>query len=87
MSAPAMQTAAGFVQQLAVDLTTGNLELPMLPDSVLRIISSDPAIAARVLQLDTDPPWLTGLREIAGARGRTAIQKPGHCQARDSRPG
>lgn len=68
MSAQAMQTAAGFVQQLAVDLSTGNLELPMFPDSVVRIqqafqveevdvdqivriISSDPAIAARVLQL------------------------------------
>jgi HD-like signal output (HDOD) protein len=68
MSAQAMQTAAGFVQQLATDLSTGNLELPMFPDSVVRIqqafrveevdidqivriISSDPAIAARVLQL------------------------------------
>ncbi len=68
MSAEAMRTAAGFVQQLATDLSTGNLELPMFPDSVIRIqqafrveevdvdqivriISSDPAIAARVLQL------------------------------------
>lgn len=68
MSAEAMQTAAGFVQQLAGDLNKGNLELPMFPDSVVRIqrafqveevdideivriISSDPAIAARVLQL------------------------------------
>jgi len=68
MSAEAMQTAAGFVQQLAGDLNRGNLELPMFPDSVVRIqqafrveevdideivriISSDPAIAARVLQL------------------------------------
>lgn len=68
MSAEAMQTAAGFVQQLAGDLNKGNLELPMFPDSVVRIqqafqvqevdideiirvISSDPALAARVLQL------------------------------------
>ena len=68
MSAEAMRTAAGFVQQLAVDLNQDNLELPMFPDSVIRIqqafrseevdldeviriISSDPAIAARVLQL------------------------------------
>ena len=63
-----MQTAAGFVQQLAEDLNKGHLELPMFPDSVvriqqafqveevdideiIRIISSDPALAARVLQL------------------------------------
>ncbi len=68
MSAEAMRTAAGFVQQLAIDLNQDNLELPMFPDSVIRIqqafraeevdldeviriISSDPAIAARVLQL------------------------------------
>lgn len=68
MSAEAMRTAAGFVQQLAVDLNQDNLELPMFPESVIRIqqafraeevdldeviriISSDPAIAARVLQL------------------------------------
>lgn len=68
MSAEAMQTAAGFVQQLAGDLNKGNVELPMFPDSVVRIqqafqveevdlnevvrlISSDPALAARVLQL------------------------------------
>jgi len=68
MSVEAMQTAAGFVQQLAGDLNKGNLELPMFPDSVVRIqqafrneevdvdeivqiISSDPALAARVLQL------------------------------------
>ena len=68
MSAEAIQTAAGFVQQLAGDLNKGNLELPMFPDSVIRIqqalqaeeadideiiriISSDPALAARVLQL------------------------------------
>ena len=68
MSANAMETAAGFVQQLAIDLNTGSMELPMFPDSVVRIqkvfqaqevnideviqiISSDPAFAARVLQL------------------------------------
>ncbi len=37
MTAEAMQTAASFVQQLAGDLNTGNLELPMFPDSVVRI--------------------------------------------------
>lgn len=68
MSAEAMQTAASFVQQLASDLNKGELELPMFPDSVIRIqqafrteevnlddvvriISSDPALAARILQL------------------------------------
>lgn len=68
MSAEAMQTAASFVQQLAGDLNKGNLELPMFPDSVIRIqqtfratevdvddivkiISSDPALAARILQI------------------------------------
>lgn len=68
MPAEAMQTAAGFVQQLAGDLNNDNLELPMFPDSVIRIqqvfqaqevdidevvriISSDPALAARLLQL------------------------------------
>jgi len=68
MSVQAMQTAADFVQQLAGDLNKGELELPMFPDSVIRIqqvfskdevdiddvvriISSDPALAARILQL------------------------------------
>lgn len=68
MSAQAMQTAAEFVQELAGDLNRGELELPMFPDSVIRIqqvfraeevdiddvvriISSDPALAARILQL------------------------------------
>ena len=68
MSAEAMHTAASFVQQLAGDLNKGDLELPMFPDSVIRIqralrasevdldkivqiISSDPSLAARVLQL------------------------------------
>jgi len=68
MSAQAMQTAAEFVQKLAGDLNRGELELPMFPDSVIRIqqvfraeevdiddvvriISSDPALAARMLQL------------------------------------
>jgi len=68
MSAEAMQTAASFVQQLAGDLNNGNLELPMFPDSVIRIqqvfraeevdvdevvkiISSDPALVARILQI------------------------------------
>lgn len=68
MTAEAMHTAAGFVQQLAGDLNRGNLELPMFPDAVVRIqqamqkkevdidevikiIGSDPALAARVLRL------------------------------------
>ncbi len=68
MSAQELQTAASFVQQLADDLNAGNMELPMFPDSVIRIqqafsadevdinevvrlTSSDPALAARVLQL------------------------------------
>lgn len=68
MSAEAMQTAAGFVAQLAGDLNKGDLELPMFSgtavriqrafqvdevniDEIVRLISSDPAIAARVLEL------------------------------------
>lgn len=68
MSAEAMATAAGFVQQLAKDLNNDDLELPMIPDSVVRIqqvfsadevdideivkiISSDTALTARMLQL------------------------------------
>jgi HD-like signal output (HDOD) protein len=71
-----MQTAAGFVQELAGDLNKGNLELPMFPESVvriqrafqveevdideiIRIISSDPAIAARVLQLSNSSAMRT----------------------------
>jgi HD-like signal output (HDOD) protein len=63
-----MQTAAGFVQELAGDLNRGELELPMFSgtavriqkafqvdevdiDEIVRLISSDPAIAARVLEL------------------------------------
>ena len=84
MSAEVMQTAAGFVQQLAGDLNKGNLELPMFPDSVVRIqqafqakevdidevvriISSDPALAARVLQLSNSSA-LRGTSEISDVR-------------------
>ena len=84
MSAEAMQTAAGFVQQLAGDLNRGNLELPMFPDSavriqkafgaeevdldeIIRIISSDPAIAARVLQL-ANSAAIRGAVEITEVR-------------------
>ncbi len=84
MSAEAMQTAAGFVQQLAEDLNKGNLELPMFPDSVvriqkafqseevkideiIRIISSDPALAARVLQL-SNSATIRAASEIADVR-------------------
>lgn len=79
-----MQTAAGFVQELAGDLNRGDLELPMFPDSVVRIqrafgveevdideivriISSDPAIAARVLQL-ANSAALRGAAEIKEVR-------------------
>jgi HD-like signal output (HDOD) protein len=96
LSAQALQTAAGFVQQLADDLNTGNLELPMFPDSVvriqqafrsedtdmdeiIRIISSDPALAARVLQLSNSPA-LRAASEIVDVRqavirmGRKMVQ-------------
>ncbi len=79
-----MQTAAGFVQQLAGDLNQDSLELPMFPDSVVRIqrtfqarevdlnevvriISSDPALAARVLQLSNSAA-LRGKSEILEVR-------------------
>ncbi len=84
MSAEAMQAAAGFVQQLAGDLNRGDLELPMFPDSVVRIqrafgveevdideivriISSDPAIVARVLQLSNSAA-IRGAVEITEVR-------------------
>lgn len=84
MSAEAMQTAASFVQQLAGDLNNDKLELPMFPDSVIRIqqvfqaeevdvdeivriISSDPALAARVLQL-ANSAAVRGNREIIEVR-------------------
>ncbi|MGI9261169.1 MAG: HDOD domain-containing protein [Woeseiaceae bacterium] len=84
MSAEAMQTAAGFVQQLAGDLNKGDLELPMFPDSVIRIqqafqvedvdvdeviriISSDPALAARVLELSNSAA-IRGASEISEVR-------------------
>ncbi|MCH9695771.1 MAG: HDOD domain-containing protein [Gammaproteobacteria bacterium] len=84
MSAEAMQTAAGFVQELAGDLNKGDLELPMFPDSVIRIqqafrakevsideivliISSDAALAARVLQL-ANSAAIRGSREITDVR-------------------
>lgn len=84
MPAEAMQTAAEFVQQLAGDLNKGDLELPMFPDSVVRIqqvlqaeevdvdeivriISSDPALAARVLQLSNSAA-IRGALEITEVR-------------------
>lgn len=84
MSAEAMQAAAGFVQELAGDLNKGDLELPMFPDSVIRIqqtfrakevsvdkivqiISSDAALAARVLQL-ANSAAIRGTREITDVR-------------------
>ncbi len=84
MSAKAMQTAAGFVQQLAGDLNKGDLELPMFSgtavriqkafqvdevdvDEVVRLISSDPAIAARVLEL-ANSAMVRGTRQITDLR-------------------
>lgn len=84
MSAEALPTAAGFVQQLAMDLNKGNIELPTFPDSVIRIqqafqsedthtddivriISSDPALAARVLQLSNSAA-LRAAQEIVDVR-------------------
>jgi HD-like signal output (HDOD) protein len=84
MSAQAKPSAAGFVQQLAVDLNNGNLELPMFPDSVIRlqrvfqaaeldldevvrIISSDPALVARVLQVSNSAA-LRAAQEIVDVR-------------------
>ncbi len=84
MSAEAMQTAASFVQQLAGDLNKGDLELPMFPDSavriqkafrgeevdideIVRLISSDPAIAARVLQL-SNSATMRATTEISDVR-------------------
>lgn len=84
MSAEAMQVAAGFVQELAGDLNKGNLELPMFPDSVIRIqqtfradevdinevvqiISSDPGLAARILEL-ANSAAIRGAAEIVEVR-------------------
>ena len=84
MSAEAMQTAAGFVEQLAGDLNKGDLELPMFSgtavriqrafqvdevdvDEIVRLISSDPAIAARVLEL-ANSAAVRGNRQITDLR-------------------
>jgi len=92
MSVQAMQTAADFVQQLAGDLNRGELDLPMFPDSVIRIqqvfqaeevdiddvvriISSDPALAARILQL-SNAAANRGANEIV--RVRQAVIRIGH---------
>jgi len=84
MPEEAMRGAAQFVQQLARDLNKGELELPLFPDSVLRIqqafrkedvdideivriVSSDPALAARVLQL-ANSSAIRGRAEILEVR-------------------
>ncbi len=84
MSAEAMQSAAAFVGQLAGDLNSGDLELPMFSgtavriqkafqadevnvDEVVRLISSDPAIAARVLEL-ANSAAIRGNRQITDLR-------------------
>jgi HD-like signal output (HDOD) protein len=96
VSAQALTTAAGFVQQLANDLNKGNLELPMFPDSVIRIqrafrsedtdldeiikiISSDPALASRVLQLSNSAAFraaaeIVDLRQAVVRMGRKLVQ-------------
>ena len=75
-----MQAAAEFVEGLAGDLNTGNLELPMFSgtavriqkafqadevdiDEIVRLINSDPAIAARVLEL-ANSAAIRGARKI-----------------------
>ena len=92
MSLQAMQTAAEFVQKLAGDLNRDELELPMFPDSVIRIqqvfraeevdiddvvriISSDPALAARILQL-SNSAVSRGVNEIVQVR--QAVIRIGH---------
>ncbi len=84
MSAEAMQTAASFVQGLAGDLNSGDLELPMFSgtavriqrafqaeetdvEEITRLISSDPAIAARVLEL-ANSAAVRGNRQIKDLR-------------------
>ncbi len=84
MSAEAMQTAASFVQGLAGDLNSGDLELPMFSgtavriqrafqeeeadvEEITRLISSDPAIAARVLEL-ANSAAIRGNRQIKDLR-------------------
>ena len=96
MSAEAMQTAAGFVQQLAEDLNKGDLELPMFSgtavriqrafqaeevniDEIVRLISSDPAIAARVLELANSAAirgasQITELRQAVVRMGDKLVQ-------------
>jgi HD-like signal output (HDOD) protein len=96
LSAQAIETAAGFVQQLAQDLNKGNIELPMFPDSVIRIqhafrsddtnmdeiiqiISSDPALAARVLQISNSAAMraaaeIVDVRQAVIRMGRKLVQ-------------
>jgi len=96
MSVEAMQTAAGFVEQLAADLNKGDLELPMFSgtavriqkafqveeaniDEIVRLISSDPAIAARVLELANSAAvrgasQITDLRQAVIRMGDKLVQ-------------
>lgn len=78
-------TAADLVQQLARDLTNGDLELPTFPEAVVRIqralqatdvqiteivriVSSDPALAARILKLANSAALRTTTKEIVDVR-------------------
>ncbi len=82
MSAEAMQTAASFVQQLAGDLNTGNLELPMFPDSVVRIQQAFQAeevdIDEIVSLIGTDPGIAARVLQLsnsAAIRGAAEIKE------------
>ena len=96
MSAEAMLTAAGFVEELAGDLNKGDLELPMFSgtavriqkafqveevdiEEIVRLISSDPAIAARVLELANSAAMrgagqITDLRQAVIRMGDKLVQ-------------
>lgn len=80
MSVAAMQTAAGFVQELAKDLNQHELELPMIPDSVIRIqqaFRAEEVNLDNVVQIISSDAALTSrvlqLANSAAIRGVTEI--------------
>ncbi|NNF49447.1 MAG: HDOD domain-containing protein [Woeseiaceae bacterium] len=82
MSAEAMQTAASFVQHLAGDLNTGDLELPMFPDSVVRIqkaFQAEEVDIDEIVQLiGTDPGIAARVLQLANSaavRGAAEIKE------------